>query len=102
MAMQEKSSQPPWCPNGKVSAPGLVFKGEILTYVILFEKKKTQTNQPQTFHVGLYSDNCQPMSFKYGMMIWATKFYILSVWMTLTFIQVTGVWDMNNFNVILS
>ena len=40
---------------------------------------------PRNFHVGLYSDIYRPISFKLGMMIETTKFYILiSVWMTLT------------------
>ena len=39
-------------------------------------------------NVGLYSDMKRPISFTLGMMIETTNLYIvISVWMTLTFIQ---------------
>ena len=58
-----------------------IFKGENPTYVILLGKKTT-------FNIDLYSDIYRLISFKLGMVIETTKFYILkSVWMTLTLIQ---------------
>ena len=48
-------------------------------YIILLEKN---------FNVGLYSDIYRQISFEFSVMIKTTKLYILiSVWMTLTFIQ---------------
>ena len=42
----------------------------------------------KSLHVGLYSYIYGPISFKLGVMIMTTKFYVLiAVWMTLTFIQ---------------
>ena len=55
------------------------FKGDNPTYLILLKKN---------FNVGLYSDIWKPNYFKFDVIIETTKLYILlSVWMTLTFIQ---------------
>ena len=60
----------------------LIYKGENLIRVILLLKKKPN------FDVGFCSDIYTPNSFKHCVMIEITMLYILmSVWITLTFIQ---------------
>ena len=61
------------------------------------EKTKTKSNKTtrtptatKHFNAGLFSDIYRPISFKLGMAIETTKFYILlSDWIILIFIKVT-------------
>ena len=46
----------------------LIFKGGNLSYMISIKA---------SFYIGLYSDIYRPISFKHGMMIETTKFFIL-------------------------
>ena len=56
-----------------------MFKGENPTYFISYSP-----SPKQRFNVGLYSDIYRPVSFKLGMMMEASKLYILiSAWTTL-------------------
>ena len=63
--------------------------------IILFHPLSNQGREPnfcdfvsKNFNVGFYSDISRPISFRFGMMIERTKLYIMvSLWMTLTFIQ---------------
>ena len=63
--------------------------------LVLFRLFNIQGREPYScdfikkkVNIGLYSDICRSISFKLGVIIETTKFYItLSVWMTLTFIR---------------
>ena len=57
-----------------------VFKGDNSAYVVLFKKNKNKN-----LTSGLYSDIYRPVSVKFGIIIEATKLYVLIlVWMILT------------------
>ena len=60
----------------------------ILSVQYLWERAVLMWFHSKNFNIGLYSDIYRQISFKHGIIIETSKFYILiSVWMTLTFIQ---------------